>query len=143
MIAIIFIAITYGIIEMFKIFIKSKYEHFIPLFACCIGIIIAILTYIFAPNLLYENCSILASVIIGLCCGLSATGWHQMLLHLYLNKENNSKQKVIKLKEIDFNKTSTKIYTREDNNINAQKYNLNNAIAQRETMQNEEPETIE
>lgn len=78
---IIFIAITYGIVEMIKIFLKEKAKDFIPLYALIIGTITSILCAIVDAELLPTS-NFLETTIYGSMCGLSSTGTHQILKHL-------------------------------------------------------------
>lgn len=125
MIAFIFIAIIYGLVEMFKIFFKDHFNNYIPFFALGLGIIFALLTYIFEPNFIPVS-SLISCFLFGLFCGLATIGWNQVLKHLekeisnkklnFCTKKSNKNRKkrkskpnqVITLKDIEFDKQTQK-----------------------------------
>ena len=121
MIAFIFIAIIYGLVEMFKIFFKHNFNNYIPFFALALGIIFSLITYIFEPKFIPVT-SFISCLIFGFFCGLATIGWNQILKHLEKEicnrklvtsktktnprnrKRKNKEEQVITLKEINFDK---------------------------------------
>ena len=81
MIILLFIAIIYGLVEMFKIFLKSNFNNYIPFFAIGLGVGFSLLTYIFEPSLMPIT-NIILCLLFGILCGLASIGWNQVLKHI-------------------------------------------------------------
>lgn len=119
---------------MIKIFVSEKFEHFIPIIALCVGVVVCLLCYVFAKDILPEDTTFMDNLLKGVLCGLSSTGVHQLLTHQNThiqNKKKNKQQpksKVVDLKPINFNnyeQANTKVQNL-NNYTNSMQVNLQN-----------------
>lgn len=121
MITLLFMALIYGIIEMFKIFLNdTRLQFFTPLFSCILGAILAIVCLVFKVELLPVT-TFIDSLFYGLICGLAASGWHCFLQNFAKHKKSAKNAKKAKKSAKDKNKiVSFKKMSFDKNNVQTQ-----------------------
>lgn len=83
-------AIVYGLLTIYKILIKNApdiWTRLIPVFACVLGIITAIVLFYGIPEMMLVN-NIWIALLIGGVSGLASTGTHQIIKQLTKGDED-------------------------------------------------------
>ncbi len=80
----IIVAIVFLLMEAYKKWIakgREKFNNFIPVISGVLGLILGIILYFVAPNLVVAS-NVWVAMLIGACSGLSATGCNQIFKQL-------------------------------------------------------------
>ena len=78
----VIVAIVYGALALYKLFVKAeKWIRLIPLWAALLGVVLGIVAFYAAPDIIPAD-NVLVAILIGGSSGLAATGTNQIVKQL-------------------------------------------------------------